>query len=341
MADHDHSYKLLFSEPELVVDLLRGFVHEDWIARLDFATLEQVGGSFVTDDLRQREDDLIWRVRFGDQWLYVYLLLEFQSTVDRFMAVRLMTYLGLLYQDLIRTEQLTTDGLLPPVLPLVLYNGQRSWSAATDIAELVMPVPGGLERYRPRLHYLLLDEGRVAFNAQPGSRNLAAAVFQLERSRSPDDIVEVISALLEWLNTPQQLRLRRAFTVWLNRVLLPRRLPGQIIPAVNELQEVRAMLSDRVEEWTRSWREQGIEAGRKEGIAIGLEEGRQEGRKEGRQEGRQEGECLLLLRLLERKFGPLTTAQRQRVESSDADTLLDWGERVLIADTVDDVFEDR
>jgi len=45
----------------------------------------------------------LWRVRCRDEWIYVYILIEFQSTVDRFMAVRLMTYIGLLYQDLIRT----------------------------------------------------------------------------------------------------------------------------------------------------------------------------------------------------------------------------------------------
>ncbi|MEX1058175.1 MAG: Rpn family recombination-promoting nuclease/putative transposase [Natronospirillum sp.] len=64
------------------------------------------------------------RVRWGDQWLYVYLLLEFQSTVDPYMAVRIMTYLGLLYQYLVRQGELTPAGKLPPVLPVVLYNGQ-------------------------------------------------------------------------------------------------------------------------------------------------------------------------------------------------------------------------
>ena len=97
MKDSDHGYKLLFSHPEMVEDLLRGYVEEEWVSRLDFSTLEKVSGSYVSDDFREREDDAVWRVRLeGDDWLYVYLLLEFQSKVDRFMALRVMTYLGLL-----------------------------------------------------------------------------------------------------------------------------------------------------------------------------------------------------------------------------------------------------
>ena len=67
-----------------------------YLTLLDLDTLEQVSGSYVSDDLRDCEDDILWRVRFSDRWLYLYLLLEFQSTVDPFMAVRLLTYLCLL-----------------------------------------------------------------------------------------------------------------------------------------------------------------------------------------------------------------------------------------------------
>ncbi len=42
---HDHAYKLLFSEPEMIIDLLQGFVHEPWVSELDFTTLEIVSGS--------------------------------------------------------------------------------------------------------------------------------------------------------------------------------------------------------------------------------------------------------------------------------------------------------
>lgn len=132
MVEHDNGYKLLFSHAPMVEDLLRGFVKEEWVERLDFSTLERMGGSYVSDNLRDREDDIIWRVRWGESWLYVYLLLEFQSTVDWHMAVRIMAYVALMYQDLIRTKRVGTREKLPPVLPVVLYNGNSRWKAAEE-----------------------------------------------------------------------------------------------------------------------------------------------------------------------------------------------------------------
>ena len=40
--DHDSSYKYLFSVPEMVRDLIMGFVPDEWLRRLDYATLESV-----------------------------------------------------------------------------------------------------------------------------------------------------------------------------------------------------------------------------------------------------------------------------------------------------------
>ncbi len=118
MGNHDHSYKQLFSHPELIRDLLIGFIQEEWVSDLDLDTLERTNGSYVSDDLREREDDIIWRVKLSDSWIYIYLLIEFQSTVDQYMAVRLMTYIGLLYQDLQKTDNLQPDGKLPQYYPL-------------------------------------------------------------------------------------------------------------------------------------------------------------------------------------------------------------------------------
>ena len=53
MADHDPSYKLLFSHRKMVADLIRGFVREDWVAGLDFDSLERVSEISVSQDLRE------------------------------------------------------------------------------------------------------------------------------------------------------------------------------------------------------------------------------------------------------------------------------------------------
>ncbi len=79
-----------------------GFIPDDWLQGLDYSTLEKVPGSYVSDDFQQREDDIVWKVKVGEDWVYLYLLIEFQSSVDKYMALRMMVYIGLLYQDLIK-----------------------------------------------------------------------------------------------------------------------------------------------------------------------------------------------------------------------------------------------
>jgi predicted transposase YdaD len=313
MADHDHGYKLLFSHSAMVADLLRAFVHEDWVRELDFSTLERVGGTFVTQALRERESDIIWRVRWsGECWLYVYLLLEFQSTVDPWMALRIMVYTGLLWQSLAREGELAAGGRLPPVLPLVLYNGERPWRAALDVAELIAEVPGGLERYRPRLRYCLLDQGRLAAEELAPLRNLAAALFRLEKSREVADVERVLSNLVEWLRSPEESSLRQAFAVWIVKVL-SNRLPEVQIPQVADLMEVKTMLAERVTEWTRQWKQEGFQEGLERGREEGREEGLERGLEAGLEKGREETLERLrgaLLQELEARFGSLSERVR-------------------------------
>jgi hypothetical protein len=316
--DHDHSYKLLFSHREMMADLLRGFVTAEWVQTVDLTTLERVQSSQVSDDLRDREDDIIWRVRWQGGWLYIYLLVEFQSTVYRYMAVRLMTYVGLLYEGLIRSRQLGPTGDLPPVVPIVLYNGRDRWTAAQDIATLVAKAPGGLAVYQPRLRYLLIDAGRYTESALTPLRNLAAALFRLENSRTPKDVQRVLAVLVVWLRDPAQDSLRRAFTTWLRRVLLPARLPTVSIPEVQDLGEIQSMLAERVIEWTEQWKAEGLQQG--------LQQGRQEGLA---------AERALLLRQTQRRFGEAyAQALAPLLERLDnPEQLAEIGEWIITADT--------
>ena len=296
----DAAYKTLFAPPRMVADLLRGFAARGWSETLDFDTLERLSGELVSDDLRQRQGDSLWRVRFRDAtWLYLVVALEFQSTVDRYMAVRMLVYVGLLYQDLIRRGELGPDGELPPVLPVVLYNGASRWTAADDAARLVEPVNEGLSRYQPSQRYFLLDAGAYGEDDLP-RHNLVSALVGLENSRSPEELARLIDALLDWVRGPGEGEIKRAFEEWIARVLLPRRFGPETRSLVPALEEVRTMLAERVKEWVRPWLEEGLEQG--------LEQGREQGLEQGIEQGRAE-ERTLLCRLAARKFGEETAGR--------------------------------
>jgi flagellar biosynthesis/type III secretory pathway protein FliH len=93
------------------------------------------------------------------------------------------------------------------------------------------------------------------------------------------------------------------------------------------LEEFETMLAESIDRWDRELREKGIQEGIQEGIQKGI------------QKGIQEGEARMLLQLLRLKFGPLAPGIEERVDSADADSLLEWGKRILNAETLADVFE--
>jgi len=319
---HDHSYKDLFSHREMVRDLLLGFVREDWLMHANLDSLETVKGSFITDDLREREDDIIWRLRWGDEWLYVFLLIEFQSRIDRFMAVRIANYVTLLYQDLSAQGRLVADGRLPPVLPVVLYNGEPRWTAAVELAELIAPVPGGLEAYRPRSRYLLLDEGAIINGPrfQAEVRNLAASLFQLEHARDKATWLAVYERLVELLDSESLDSLKRAFGRWIYRSFIRKKRPGLRLPNIDDHHAVHAVLEERVEQWNRELIEKG--------------------RLQGRLEGRLEGEVRLLIRLMARRFGPLPAWVEPRLARATETELETLADKVIEANSLDAVFTD-
>ena len=91
---------------------------------------------------------------------------------------------------------------------------------------------------------------------------------------------------------------------------------------MHDLQEVHDMTQNMTEIWKEQYRQQAL----------------QECLQEGRQEGRQEGEFNLLSRLLTRRFGELPEAVVARLKSADSTLLELWGDRVLDASSLDEVF---
>ncbi|QQP90698.1 Rpn family recombination-promoting nuclease/putative transposase [Skermanella sp. TT6] len=81
----------------MIEQLVRGFMPARIAALLDFTRLERVNAKFHAARSDRRESDVIWRVpTLAGEMVHIYLMLEFQSTPERFMPVRVQVYSGLL-----------------------------------------------------------------------------------------------------------------------------------------------------------------------------------------------------------------------------------------------------
>jgi predicted transposase YdaD len=73
---------------------------------IDFTRMERVNAKFHGRRGKRRDGDVIWRLPTHDgSDIYLYILLEFQSTIDRWMAVRMLVYVGLLWQQIIKEQK--------------------------------------------------------------------------------------------------------------------------------------------------------------------------------------------------------------------------------------------
>lgn len=318
MSSSDALYHRLFSHPLMAEQLVRDFVPEAMSVGLDFAGMERINAKFHDRSGKRREGDVIWRIPTDcGEDVVLHILCEFQSTVDWWMAVRTQVYEGLLWQHLIAEKNLKAGDRLPPVLTLVLYNGEQRWGAPVETAPMVaLPPDSPLWPWQPSARYHLLDMGAVPEDDLAGRDNLAALLVRLEHPHEPEELAELIDAVVAWFRRhPGYEDLKRLFTE-----LVRQAIEGYetSVAVPGELMEMQSMLANLGETWKKRW------------LA--------EGRAEGRTEGRTEGEAQALIRLLEKRFGPLSAQMRERILAAEASSIEMWLDRLMDAPSLEMLF---
>lgn len=170
------------------------------------------------------------------------------------MAVRLLSYAGLLFEAIVRQEKLKAGDLLPAVLAVVLYNGKRPWRGPYDLGSFYPQAPPGLQRRLPGLSYVLLDESRLDLNRPELASNRVATLFRIERC----DLAEIPHLIrrLRTLSKDEDPGLWRAFMIWIGSVLR-RTSRGDIIAAAADFSGEESMLEDNIRALKRKSRREG------------------------------------------------------------------------------------
>jgi len=129
-----------------------------------------------------------------------------------------------------------------------------------------------------------------------------------------------VISVVKYLNEKSNIDDKPRFLTWVSQNLPPK-------------------LEKEIMTLAEQWRNEGLEEGMQQGIQRGMQQGIQRGMQQGIQRGMQQGERIFLKRMLEKRFGEIPMNYLKKIEDAGADNLLEFGDKLVTANTIEDIFE--
>jgi hypothetical protein len=313
--------------------------------------------------LTYKVTDLLFEATINDCPVNLCLMLEHQSTVDLLMARRFWGNIELLWQRYEQDEP--KKKRYPLVLPMVISNAERKWTAPKDMGDLLEGIgqmKGVLGRQRPRLVYNVLDlYGMTDKHIKKLAVSATVRIFLLALRRPRN--IDLASAVEGWHDLLKEAWKepggQETLEIWLNYLdATEGKITENVMKSIG-----KATGTDWDPTKTLAWKwmkegfdkglveghakghTEGLAKGHTEGLAKGhtegLAKGRIEGRVEGHLEGLAEGEAAtrrILLRQLRKRFGEPSVLTLNLVNLGKLHDLETWTECLETAQNIDEVF---
>ena len=138
---HDKGYKRIFSIKKNFLDFIKKYIGFDWMIELNEKDLVLIDKEYITDQFDTYESDLVYKVNTKKGSVYLFFLFELQSYNDFTMSFRLLVYMTAVWLDYFKNcdkdVRRRKTFRLPAVIPIVLHNGENSWTASRRFKEMI------------------------------------------------------------------------------------------------------------------------------------------------------------------------------------------------------------
>lgn len=317
---HDHFFRFVFGKPIHARSLLRRLLPSGISRRLDWTSIRLEPGTYVDPRLAATASDVLLsiRLRGSSKRALVFLLFDHQSTVDPLMPLRMLGYAFQAWTDY--TARLdATRGHIPPLIPILLYQGARPWRAARRLSDLHR-VDGAPPSDLPAfidLH-MIIHELRADPLPPKELTALVRAALGLMKLVAEGELEPKNAALVaRWFIDVRLAHGSEAFTALVSYFFHSDPNERMIDAIARELPPtMRASMMT---------------------IAQKLEA---RGHERGKLEGQREGQAAMIQRQLGQRFGKLPLRVIRRVRGGTLAELERWSERLLDAASLAEVFAD-
>lgn len=263
---HDKGYKYLLSVKKIFLQLLQSFINQGWVKKIDEDGIILVDKSFILQDFKDKEADLVYRVKMDGKEVVFYILLELQSTVDFQIPYRLLLYMVEIWRSILKDagkEGERKDFKLPAIIPCVLYNGRNNWTVCRSFKE-TLEASQYFGEYILDFKYILFDVNRYDETALLELTNLIGTAFYIDQNSGQDEIFKRLDKLIIQFSALDEEEQKILF-MWLKNVILkgvPREKAEKFIKEVENRKEGINMiyaLEEAIRNGFKSHEEKGME----------------------------------------------------------------------------------
>ncbi|MEY3225526.1 MAG: hypothetical protein RLZZ536_145 [Planctomycetota bacterium] len=309
---HDHFFRRTFDVLENARALLKLQLPATLYERLDPDSIQPARETFLAADEHENRLDALYtaRMRNGTQ-VWIWMLLEHKSWVDRRIALQLLRYVLRIHEWLDRNGQ-------PPgvIIPIVVYHGEHVWDEPTSLRDKVQAEDDLLD-FVPDMRVILVDLNLLKSAFLPDFPELEARVRALQISRSPElpfeALVDLFKLLQNWGKIHSQQDTLNDIMIYLCSVFDAPNLEqlelafhtGQLPGSEKQMPNCLEALFAR-----------GVEQGLEEGLEKGLERGREQGLERGREQGLERGLLAGRIRTLQQVLNQPTMTPRELASKS-------------------------
>ena len=213
---HDKLFRHSMLLPKVARQFLEAWLPPEFLALVDWSTLSVQKISGTDESLKERREDVVYRIQASGNPVHFYLLLEHQSNPHPRMVLRCLEY------ELAIWRGEPNAKLLPLVIPIVVHPGPGKWGCARRLREIIQ-IPAELakwaEEFLPDAGYLLAElAGHPMERLASGSLGQAVmAALQAERrgKLSYRQVKKIVETLYADGNSPEATRLARQLWTYL------------------------------------------------------------------------------------------------------------------------------
>jgi predicted transposase/invertase (TIGR01784 family) len=291
----DRIFRKIFGIKELFLMFVKDFIKEDWVSQLTVDDLEIMPVKFLNLRDGDRESDVLYKVNLKEEEIYIFIHLEHQAKVNFLMPFRVIEYMVRIWRNWIeeQDEQASDEKpserkgfLLPPIYPVVFYDGKSDWTAETEFARKVRDYPR-FEKYIPKFDYKVINLAKISFNELEEMEDSLSLIMMLDKLKTPEDFEQLakrrikknyFEKIKEKLKSSKILEvIGEVITLLLERINVSEEEIGKIKTHIYEgrLEQMFEMLEDYDVQKMR--REIRMEE-RMEGMKIGEQKGKNEGK---------------------------------------------------------------